>query len=210
MVYVTRHDDRYWILKVKPVPKDKIDPKLKERMWAEIPAFVHYLRSRQMATRMESRMHFNPDLLRTDVFLDTVRLNEPSAATDLRENIRDWFYELGEDCKEIEIPLKNIMEEFFTKNTNRGWVQEILTDYLNVDLLRDEKRGMPIQMRGQYLKLVFNEYAEDGEGELDVKRVKWKGRPYIFKREDFIVEEAVDLAALNGVPQKAEEDDVPW
>ena len=204
MVYVTRHDDRYWILKVKAIPKDQIDPELKERMWAEIPAFVHYLKHRHMVTRRESRMHFNPELLVTDVFLDTVRLNEPTAATDLRENIRDWFYDLGEEVKEIEIPLKNIMEEFFTKSTNRGWVQEMLKDYLKVDQLRDEKTGKPIQKRGEYMKLIFNEYAEDGDGALEMKRVKWKGRPYVFKRADFIEEEAINLMSENGQMEHSE------
>jgi hypothetical protein len=190
MVYVTRHDDRYWILKVKAIPKDQLDPGLKERMWLELPAFIHFLKDRAMATQMESRMWFNPELLKTEVFMDTVRLNEPSAATDLREGIRDWFYELGEETKLIEIPLKNLMEEFFTPKTNRAWVQEILKDYLNVDLLRDAE-GKQIQKRGEYRKYVFNEYAGDGEGEIECKVVKWKGRPYIFNRVDFIEEEAV-------------------
>lgn len=214
MVYVTRHDDRYWILKVKAIPKDKIDPGLKERMWAEIPAFVHYLQHRQMVTQMESRMHFNPDLLRTDVFLDTVRLNEPTAATDLRENIRDMFYEQGEECDVIEMPLKNILDEFFSSKTNRGWVQEILKDYLNVEPLRGQD-GKQILKRGEYTKMVYNEYAADGEGALEIKVVKWRGRPYVFYRQDFIQEEAVLVESLLASEDGQEastvkDDDVPW
>lgn len=189
MVYVTKHDDRYWILKVKGIPKDQLDPGLKERMWAEIPAFVDYLRKRKMATTRESRMWFNPEILRTDILDATVRLNEPSAATDLREAIRDMFYDAGQDADVIEMPLKNIIEDFFTKSANRAWVQEILRDYLNVDLLRD-KNGNQILKRGQYEKLVYNEYGDDGEGKLQWKNVKWRGRPYVFKREAFIEEEA--------------------
>lgn len=204
MVYVTRHDDRYWILKVKAIPKDKLDPELKDRMWAELPAFVHYLKHRQMVTKRESRMHFNPDLLRTEVFMDTVQLNEPTAASDLREAIRDMFYDLGAQVKVIEMPLKNILEEFFKSKANRKWVQEILKDYLNVELLRD-KNGKQIQKRGEYSKLVFNEYGDDGNGTLDIKTVKWKGRPYVFNREEFIEEEVVEELATSDAFNDTEE-----
>ena len=213
MVYVTRHDDRYWILKVKPVPIEKRDPLLKEKMWAEIPAFIHFLKNRKLVTKYESRMHFNPELLRTDVFMDTVRLNEPSAVTDLREAIRDMFYDLGEDVRIIEMPLKNILEEFFTPKTNRVWVQEILRDYLGVTLLRDEQ-GKQILKRGQYYKLAYKEVGSDGEGTITLKEVKWRGRPYIFRRNKFIEEEAIEMAYSiitdNGSRQSEDSLDEPF
>jgi hypothetical protein len=31
MVYVTRHDDRYWILKIKSIPKSQLDPTIPEK-----------------------------------------------------------------------------------------------------------------------------------------------------------------------------------
>lgn len=208
MVYVTKHDDRYWILKIKGIPKDQIDPGLKSRMWAEIPAFVHYLKKRKMVTECESRMWFNADMLRTDVLEATVKLNEPSAATDLREAIRDLFYDMGKEADVIEMPLKNIMEEFFTPRTNRAWVQEILRDYLNVDLLRNEE-GKQVLKRGQYEKLIYNEYGDDGEGKLEWKKVKWRGRPYVFLRKEFIEEEANDHDAEK-VEAGVEGEDMPW
>jgi len=205
MVYVTRHDDRYWILKVQAIPKDKLDPELKDRMWEEIPAFIHYLKNREMAAKMESRMWFNPELLKTEVFLDTVRLNEPSAATDLRDAIRDMFYDMGEKCDEIQMPLKNILDEFFTPKTNRSWVQEILKDYIQVDLLRD-KEGNQVLKRGEYHKLIFNEHLEDGEGGLQLKTIKWRGRPYVFKREQFITEEAINQVDIESSPEASNEE----
>lgn len=207
MVYVTRHDDRYWILKVKAIPKDKIDPTLKPRMWEEIPAFVHYLKNREMATKTESRMHFNPDLLRTETFQRTVKINEPTAASDLREYIKDMFLDLHHDMKDkqdtIEMPLQNIKDEFFTKGTSSTWVQEILRDYLQVDLLRDEK-GQAIYKRGSYKKLWFNEYAEDGDGAVEEKVIRWKGRPYVFNYSDFIDEEIGE-----STPEPAQQE-IPW
>lgn len=190
MVYVTRHDDRYWIIQVPQLPKSDIDPLLPAKMEAEIPAFVYYLRGRELKAKNESRMWFNPELLQTKTFLDTVRINEPTAATDLRNHIRDMFYDLGAACKTISMPLKNIKDEFFTKGTSSTWVQEILKDYLQVDLKR-AKDGGAVYERGQYRKLYFDEYGDDGEGTIEIKKVKWKGRPYVFQREDFVEEEAI-------------------
>lgn len=190
MVYVTRHDDRYWIIQVPQLPKSDIDPKLPQKMMEEIPAFVHHLKNRELRAKNESRMWFNPELLRTETFLDTVRINEPTAATDLRDAIRDMFYDCGPKCGKIEMPLKKIKDEFFTNNTSATWIQEILRDYLQVDLKRD-KEGTAIYERGEYKKLNYDEYGNDGEGTFEMKTVRWKGRPYVFEREDFIKDEVV-------------------
>lgn len=209
MVYVTRHDDRYWILQVKGIPKDKIDPRLKDRMWEEIPAFIHFLKNRKMKTKNESRMHFNPDLLQTETFNNTVKINEPSAASDLRESIKEMFYDMRElkaESNTIEMPLKNIKDEFFTKNTSSTWLQEILKDYLQVDLARDNE-GTALYKRGMYHKLVYNEYADDGNGEIEHKTILWKGRPYVFHIDDFITERIISDQETE---QIAEQQEIPW
>lgn len=210
MVYVTRHDDRYWILQVPPVAKDKRDPGLKERMWAEIPAFINFLHKREAATANEARMYFLPDLLRTQIFMDTVRVNEPAAATDLRIRIADMFMD-DPDLREIEMPLGNIIEEFLPKATSRIWAMEILKDNLNVEQVRDAA-GNLVNKRGEYSITKFAEYAADGAGDLVTKTVKWRGRPYLFKREAFVMEEVMEFveAAAEQVPSLAGIDEPPW
>jgi Family of unknown function (DUF5906) len=90
MIYVSRHDERFWIVKVNPfVGKD--NPNLLEEMIAEIPAFIHYLKNRPLSTAQESRMWFHPSLIRTDALEEAVKVNEPQEASDLRERIRDMF-----------------------------------------------------------------------------------------------------------------------
>jgi hypothetical protein len=186
MVYVTRHDDRYWILQVPPLQYK--DPGLKERMWAEIPAFVNLLSNREMATKTEARMHFLPQLLKTPIFMDTVRVNEPAAATDLRIKIADMFLD-DQDLQVIEMPLANIIEEFLPKTTSRIWAIEMLKDYLNVEQLKDAA-GKLINKRGEYSVMRYNEYGDNGEGEVVMKNVKWRGRPYVFNRNQFVEDEA--------------------
>lgn len=214
MVYVTRHDDRYWILKIRAIPKDKIDPQLKPRMWEEIPAFIHFLKNRELKTQMEGRMHFNPSLLETEVFNETVKINEPSAASDLRLSIMEMFFDLidaGMPSDTIEMPLQNIKEEFFTKSTSNTWLQEILRDYLMVDLLRDDNKAA-IYKRGDYTRYFFAEFGgSDSQGAIEPKTIKWKGRPYVFHKSDFL--ETTDTTDQDIEPKPATvggTDDLPF
>jgi hypothetical protein len=215
MVYLTRHDDRYWILRVRAIAKKDLDPMLQERIRAEVPAFIHYLKNRELKTKYEARMHFNPDLLITDIFMDTVRVNEPTAATDLRAYITEMFLD-HPDHDEILMPMKNIKDEFFSKNASPTWIQEILKDYLGVDLKRDAN-GVSRQERGQYVKWILNEYGgDDGEGAMEPRTIKWKGRPYVFYKKDFDPEAGTVASPVEAVAQKpaingqAVGEDVPW
>ncbi|MFN4256623.1 MAG: primase-helicase family protein [Saprospiraceae bacterium] len=181
MVYVNKHDERFWIIRVPVLPKD--DPDFEAKMKAEIPAFVAHLKDRQMATKKTSRMWFHASMLRTPVFDEVVRVNEPGAATDLREAIRELFIQEGPDCKEIRLTLKEIKEEFFNGKTSQTWIQEVLKDYLNVDLVRDAN-GAAVFERGKY---PFYETAQTVDGP-EIRRVErpYRGRPYRFLREKFV------------------------
>lgn len=181
MVYVSKHDERYWIIRVPKLTQD--DPKILDKMNAELPAFIHSLMNRTLATHRESRMHFHPSLIRTKVFEDVVRVNEPSDATNLRDQLREWFIQDGE-IQEICMTLKEIRTEFFSNNTSIAWIQEILKDYIGADLKRDLK-GEAVFERGTYTKyeLFIN---TDGEEDIRPVRKAYRGRPYVFKREAFL------------------------
>lgn len=178
MIYLTKHDERYWIIQVRKSKTEDVN--LLQKMKAEIPAFIYYLRNRELITKRDSRMHFHPSLIRTDSFYDTVKVNEPQAATDLRNGLAEMFLE-QKDLKILELPLKEIKQEFFTEKSSTKWVKEILTDYLNVDLKRG-KDGKAKYERGKYFRYEW----DDDLTNFTKKYINWKGRPYIFHREDFI------------------------
>jgi len=180
MIYINKHDERFWMIQV-PKPKKEI-PGLLEQMIKEIPAFISFLRDRKLATPNESRMHFHPSLLRTSTFYQTVEVNEPTAATDLRNGIRDMFID-QKDLEVLEMPMKNIVEEFMTGKPSVSWVQEILRDHIEVDLLRDNT-GKAKHKRGSFLRYEY----DSGTEKMRCKRIQWRGRPYVFLREDFVKE----------------------
>ena len=181
MVYVSKHDERYWIIRVPQLQED--NPNILAEMKQEIPAFVHHLMNRQMSTQRESRMHFHPSLIRTPVFNEVVRVNEPGDATNMRDQLREWFIE-DEELTELRMTLKEIRTEFFQGRTSVAWIQELLKDHLGVDLLR-KPNGDAVFERGFYTK--FENYY-DGDGKEDIRQVRkpYRGRPYVFHRSKFL------------------------
>lgn len=191
MIYVTKHDERYWIMTV-PKPK-KEDSNLEQRMYEQIPAFIHYLKNRALVSEQDSRMWFHKSLIKTDTLQEIVKVNEPADATELREGIKELFLASSESTKHIEMPMTKIKQEFFGSGTNTRWIQELLTDYLEVDLLRDA-HGAAVYKRGEYHRLVWNEMSQDFSPE----RVRWKGRPYVFHRDKFIAKGEVIFKKIEG------------
>jgi hypothetical protein len=179
MVYLTKHDIRYWVIQVGKPKKD--NPHLLAQMKEQVPAFLHFLKNREMKAKDESRMWFHPSLLRTEALDNIVEVNEPADASDMRESLREWFLEMP-DLKEIEMPMKNIKEEFFPgKDKSTRWLNEILKDYLGVEQAK-KHNGKTIFKRGEYTRSEYD-YSSD---EFINRTTTWRGRPYVFRREYFV------------------------
>ena len=183
MIYVNKHDERFWILQV-PVPKSD-NPNILRTLEAEFPAFLNHIQNREMVTENESRMWFKASLIRTNTFNETVKVNEPSQARQLRERIKQDFLDFGEE--EILMPLKDINRTYFGNKTEISWLREILKDYLEVDVVKSEE-GKSRQIRGYYWR--WDDFV-DSDGNYEQKKYKniFNGRPYRFLRADFVPEE---------------------
>jgi hypothetical protein len=184
MVYVSKHDQRYWIIRVPKLQEGDDDPNMLTKMKAEIPAFIEFLKNRTMHCPKEGRMYFHYSLLRTKIFEDMVKVNEPSEATNLRESIREWFMQ-DSKIEELQMTMKEIKEEFFNPRSSTQWISEILKDYIGVDLLRD-LTGEAIFKRGTYPKYE-NRFSQDTkEEEIVLVNKPFRGRPYVFPRDQFV------------------------
>lgn len=201
MIYVNKHDQRYWIHRVPVLTKD--DPTIVDKMKSEIPALVWMLRRRKLVCgdQPEGRMWFHPSLLKTSVFEDMVRVNEPTDATNLREQIREWFI-ADPAITEIRMTLKEIKSEFFNGSASIPWLQEIIKDYIGVDLARDPNTGEAIFERGTYTK--YETYTKT-DGDEDTRPVKkaYRGRPYVFQRSHFLSGTEVAYPVADGVEEAA-------
>ena len=198
MIYVTGHDERFWILEVKKPKAD--NPTIMEDMKKEIPAFIQYLKEREITAPRESRMWFHPNMIKTDTLKEAIAVNQPGDAAHLREWLKDMFIDFN--LQEIQMPLKHLISEAFNGSKARNWIKELLKEYFETDLLRDGD-GNSRQVRGRY-PYWKKHYGENGEEEEIKGWKKFNGRPYVFKREDYVDE------AITFDEQEGTEDDVPF
>jgi hypothetical protein len=64
-------ETRYWVRKIKPIERANIN--LLEELKAEIPAFLHFINTREMSTRSQSRMWFSASQIRTEALQRVIR-----------------------------------------------------------------------------------------------------------------------------------------
>lgn len=183
MIHVSKHDERFWILRVPPVPVEERDPKMNEKLIAEIPAFVHFLMNRKMATEYESRMWFNRDLIRTEQFNEMARVSEHNDIRELRQKLEQYF--VAHECDQLVIPTDAVKRYFLNKDVN--WLNEILRDRLELDKVRNSQ-GKPKTVRAK-----FDWWPEGAE---DSTTIRWKpSQCWIFHRKDFLPEHLDDRGA---------------
>ncbi|MCB9304872.1 MAG: hypothetical protein H6566_29940 [Lewinellaceae bacterium] len=195
MVYVTEQDDRFWMLQV-PVP-DERDPELLAKMEAEVPAFLDYLFNRPIMAPKEGRMWFHPDLYKTDLFRETVAVNEPADIRHLRAQLSEMFDELEMapipdkggalpcSADKIYMTPTAINKVFFNgRITNARNLSDQIKEYLKIDRYTDED--------GQYkvVETYYPAWYEDHDKEANAfyRRIRWErfnGRPFVFERANF-------------------------
>lgn len=180
MIYMTKHDQRFWIQEI-PVPKHD-DPDLFEKLIEEVPAFLDFINNRQMATQRESRMYFHSNWLKNRLFLRTVRLNEPSHAQELRERLKEMFLDFEEI--EIRMTIQDINQEFFNSKLERTYLQKMLKEYLNATVGTNKT--------GELKPIRYHYYLQDSlmdsmqNDSIPKRKIEKVGRPYVFKRLDFV------------------------
>ena len=85
-VIIDMGETRYWVHKVMRLENDDTNflPKLKE----QIPAFLYYLQHRSLSTTKESRMWFDPALIRTEALERIMQSNRNHTEIDIVELLR--------------------------------------------------------------------------------------------------------------------------
>lgn len=77
---------RYWVRKVMRLDSD--DTNFLQKLKEQIPAFLYYLQHRPLSTTKESRMWFNPALIRTEALERIMQSNRNHTEIDIVELLR--------------------------------------------------------------------------------------------------------------------------
>jgi len=105
-INIPEEEIRFWILTV-PTIKSKNVSLLKDLI-EEIPAFLHYLNSRQMATKYKERHWFDTHLLQTEALRKIKANSKPSLEKRITAELAELFSYVDQDT--IQIPTKGLTD----------------------------------------------------------------------------------------------------
>lgn len=220
-IYASDDDVRYWIRKIPKLSQENLDVNMLQKMQDEIPAFLHYLNTRQIKVPNRHRAWFDPELIKTEALKKVIEFSKPTIEKELRQKIRAMFMDFGPET--ILMSLGNIKEHFELKRFEDNYIETVLRDRLRVDTYHSiyigdaeyKSKADALQKLGQsefsmeQLQLLKKKYktkrysyptwsrVQLGEGKTEIKRVdvSCNGRPYVFKRDDFLT--ADEIAAID-------------
>ena len=182
---------RFWVRKIRGIKKKNTE--LLRDLTEEIPAFLYYLKTREMATPKLERHWFYTSLLHTDALRKLQMNSRSTPEKEIRAYMKGMF-EVTE-LSEITMCLTKIREVIFKQKFERNYLEQILEGRMG--MVKSEGTG------GKYYKFPV---IVEREGDIpEIKMPSFTGRYYTFKREDFLKE---DVKLNDNSPQAV--DDTPF
>lgn len=228
-IYASEDDVRYWIRKIPRLTMDNLDTNMLQKMQEEIPAFLHFLNTRQMKVPNRHRAWFDPELIKTDALRKVIEYSKPTIQKEVTQKIRSIFKDFG--CNELMMGLGNIKQEFGLIKYEDNYLENVLRDGLKVDTYHQyEYDGQRYKTREAVLsalnkvefsiddlkllkkKHVVKRYSypkwerltlPDGKQEIKRVDVNCNGRPYVFKMEDFLTPEEIESIDIDAEMKQA-------
>lgn len=157
-------ETRYWVRKVKKIAKANVN--LLEELKAEIPAFLHFINTRELTTKNQSRMWFSTKQIRTEALQRVIRRSRNWLELEMSEILLGIMDDFGWD--EVDICINDIIP-FLTKagyRVNRSSIKKVLKEAWNLN---------PIHQPIRYNRLT---YRQDGS----ITTVVSQGRFYKVSR----------------------------
>jgi len=214
-IFASEEDVRLWVRKIPKLETPNVS--LLEDIKEEIPAFLHFLDKRKLATEQLHRAWFHPDLLKTEALRKVIAFSQPTVEKEIRQHIREMFFDFPEMEKEDEcimMTVLDIKESFFKgKNYEMNYIRKVLDDRIKV------KHYATYEYEGKEyasFEIIVNSFPDISELELmagtkkmsktvryvyprwemnfsnhtrERVEVKGLGRPYVFHVKDFLTEE---------------------
>jgi hypothetical protein len=171
-------ESRWFVIKVSPIPEESFDPELENKMKEEIPAFIHWLKNRQIFHPKEKRLWFDPKYFITEQFKTIVENTKSSLYKEIQNLIEDMFitYEINE--MRIDLAwLTTTLNKDLKYRVNKTEVKKFLK----------ETKGMLPTDNSTNVRIPI--LWKDGPlGEQTVEFLTYKARPYIFHAQEWVTD----------------------
>ncbi len=105
---IDHEENRYCVIKVPTIPKECRDNKLNDKIIQEIPAFLHFLKNRELFYPEKSRLYFDEDVYTTPALLKVKERTESPLSKHIKLVIKEQFLYSQQDS--IKLSLKAIVE----------------------------------------------------------------------------------------------------
>lgn len=226
-IYASEEDQRYWVRKVPKL--EKVDITIKAKIKDEIGSFLHFLSNRKIVTPNTHRGWFHPQLIKTDALKKVIAKSQGTFEKELRAKLRNMFMDFGVDtiymtqkdmCEEwFKVKyetnyMESVLKEKFKVETYHEFFYEG-KKYKSIELLREkvgfdamdeeaqkalnssiEKKFCTCRYSYPRWERVMNLAGKQEPQQVWVKNL---GRPYRFKKEDFLTPE--EIRALDIDPE---------
>jgi len=156
---IERGEKRFAVFKVYTFLNRGIedDPNILEKLEAEIPSFLYFLKTRQLHFPEKTRMYFDTDVYFTEQLKLYYKGSASYVAKAIKELVKDTFQIFPEE-NEIRLSISEILVELtkggYLKGTDRQKIKKAVEEELK---LQQQKRG-----RYRYFSLYQAELDESG------------------------------------------------
>ena len=161
-------ETRYWVRKIRRIPV--INVHLLQELEAEIPAFLHFINTRKLTTRNESRMWFSSKQIRTEALRRVIRRSRNWLEVELSEILIGIMDD--HELEQIQLCINDIIP-FLTRAGYRATRSQIK------QILREIWKISPASNASTYKRIV---YLQDGS----THAVSAKGRCYTIRKDDLM------------------------
>lgn len=113
-ISVQKEEIRFWVRKI-PIVKN-LDIRLLDKMKAEIPHFLHFIKNRPLSTTAQTRMWFTPQQIYTNALGRLMKQNRPKLETDIATAIIGIMEKT--EITEFEFCIKDLVSLLPKSNRN--------------------------------------------------------------------------------------------
>ena len=171
---IEEEENRWFVVKVNPLSNEDLDPDLELKMKEEIPAFLNFLRTRDIFHPREDRLWFKTEYFITDQFQSIVDNTKNYLEKEVTEFISEMFYVYKQSSMKIDI-------NWLVKQINQDAKWKIGKIELK-KFLKEKKKMVPLS--SCRVNIPYG-YQDD---DTTINFLKYMGRPYEFISQDWIDE----------------------
>lgn len=121
-------ENRYCIIKVPVIPEGECDPHMDTKMESEIPAFLYFLKNRQLYYEEKSRLYFDEKVYDTPALDKIKRRTENGLIKNLKDVIKNQFTFMHSDTVNMSLSVLYELVAMQYKYADRLKIAEYLRD----------------------------------------------------------------------------------